>query len=235
MSTWPLSWIDENTLVQICRKLIKEAQPNSQKLNHSNVIDPFSALFDMTVNNMTYDEWEKAEIRRQQQKTLQNAIGKFHQMVLGSVPEWRDMDVGSVVDLVNDTRKIYAEVKNKFNTVKGSDKIGVYNALAHWRGMHKDFKEYTGYYVQILVKGNSFDRPFTPPDNKAQNKPQPNEYIREVDGKTFYEMVTGSPTALADLYNILPTVLAKASDGKLNAEQVKGHPLYTDLYQKAVK
>ena len=233
---WPLDWISKDELVAICRSLLQEAKPKKAELDYRNVVDPFSALFDITVNDMTYDDWIKAEVRRQQQKSLQNAIGKFHQTVLGAVDGWEDLGVGNIVDLRNKSRKIVAEVKNKYNTVKGSDKIGVYEELARWRGADKNHRDYTAYYVQILVKNGSFDCPFTPSDNtKAGAKAAPDEKIREIDGRSFYKLVTGSETAIDDLYSVLPEVLAKASDNKLDADAVKSHPMFQKLFDQACK
>ena len=232
-SNWPLSWISYDRLLEICTQLIKEATPKHKGLKYNNIVDPFSALFDMTVSRISFDEWERAEIRRQDQKTLQNAIGKFHQMVLGSVEGWQDLEVGDVFDLRNDERKIIAEVKNKFNTVKASDKFHIYEDMATWRGAEKKNREYTGYFVQILVNTPKFDRPFTPTDHtKAGVKLSESPFIREIDGRSFYTLVTGSLTAFEDLYNVLPDVLSMATRGEWNAEQVKQHPLFKDLLTK---
>ena len=82
---WPLTWITHERLTEIVKQLVEEGRPKTTGISYSNVVDPFSAVFDMAVNNMSFSEWTRAEIRRQHQKTLQNAIGKFHQTVLGSV------------------------------------------------------------------------------------------------------------------------------------------------------
>ena len=206
INPWPLTWISHEKLLEIVRKLVEEGRPKTEGLSYNNIVDPFSAVFDMAVNQMNMEEWTKAEIRRQHQKTLQNAIGKFHQTVLGSVEGWEDKGVGNVFDLQCDSRKIFAEVKNKFNTVKGSDKIDIYNKMARWRGADPAHFEYTGYYVQILTK-KPFDQYFVPSDNTTKNKAAENKHIREIDGASFYALVTGSKTALHDLYRVLPHVL----------------------------
>lgn len=231
LKDWPLSWISREKLTQIVATLVKEAQPNDVGLSHKNIVDPFSALFDMSVNHMDYDQWVKAEIRRQQQKTLQNAIGKFHQCVLGSVTGWEDKGVGQIVDLICPSRRIFAEVKNKFNTVKASDKIGLYNTMSLWREAVPEHKKYTGYYVQIIAK-EKFDRPFVPSDNKTGSKASTNEHIREIDGASFYELVTGSKTALEDLYAILPFVLQKVCPS-FDAATVVAHANFLDFFTRA--
>lgn len=62
-------------------------------------------------------------------KTFQNAIGDFHQEVLGSAKGWRSTGTsGGVLDIMSDNpikqagnKKILAEVKMRYNTIKASD------------------------------------------------------------------------------------------------------------------
>lgn len=58
---------------------------NSQKNMYKNVINPFSALFQMAGFDMDAAAWVKAEQARQAQKSFQNHVGDFHQNVLGCV------------------------------------------------------------------------------------------------------------------------------------------------------
>ena len=231
LSDWPLSWITREQLKKIVSKLIVEATPKTKDLSYKNVVDPFSALFDMAVTGLTYESWIEAEIRRQHQKTLQNAIGKFHQSVLGSVDGWEDKGVGEQFDLLCPSRKIFAEVKNKFNTVKASDKSNLYDNMTRWRGIDSEHKQYTGYYVQILTKAK-FDRPFVPSDNKTGNKVAVNPHIREIDGVSFYTLVTGSSTALQDLYGIFPYVLESVCH-EFDAEKAVNHEKFLNFYNLA--
>jgi hypothetical protein len=96
---------------------------------HRNVIDPFSALFDALRQDISVEQWLTQETMRQSQKTLQNAIGDFHQKILGSVVGWDDLGTGHIFDLKNDSEKIIAEIKNKHNTTKGNHKVAIYDDL----------------------------------------------------------------------------------------------------------
>ena len=226
LSDWPLSWISFSDLsFVVAHCLDVKVQPI-----HKNIVDPFSALFDMAVTDTTYNEWFDFERARQKQKTLQNHIGMFHQSVLGSVYGWTDLGVGGVIDLVNHKRKIFAEVKNKFNTVKASDLIGVHQKMARWR-VASGHKDYTGYFVQIIAK-ESFDQPFTPSNNETGGKVAADERLREIDGKSFYAKVTGSPTALRDLYRVLPYVIALQVP-KYKVDQIVKDALYKELFNRA--
>ncbi len=181
-----------------------------------NKIDPFSALFEMAGFNMSYEAWQGAEQSRQAQKTLSNEVGLFHQNVLGSIYGWENLGTGEVVDLVCYESKIVAEVKNKHNTVKGSDKVGVYDKLesevANKGHKHRGF---TAYYVEIIPSSKKgYDRPFTPSDNKKGLSRAANEKIRIIDGRRFYALVTGVDNALDLLHEVLPTVIEDCSKAK---------------------
>lgn len=228
INDWPLKWISFRDLSLVVQKCLDIRAPSV----HKNIIDPFSALFDMAVTRTSYDEWFEFECARQRQKTLQNHIGTFHQSILGMVEGWKDLGTGNVVDLVNHERKIFAEVKNKFNTVKASDLYSVYEKMGHWR-VAGGYRNYTGYFVQIISK-DTINRPFTPSNNTTGGKAAPDESIREIDGRSFYTLVTGSPTALLDLYRILPYVIALAIPG-FKVQQIVNHNLYQELFTRAFK
>jgi hypothetical protein len=204
---------DESFEKIVCEllKTAKEAKETAEKNFNKNVIDPFSALFEMSGFGINGKTWEVNEKTRQAQKTLSNAIGKFHQTFLGSVGNWENLGTGNVIDLINREKGIIAEIKNKYNTVKGSDKIVVYKDL-HERVMPKnsEFKGFTAYYVEIIPKSpKAYDHPFVP-SNKAEGaRCAENPLIRVIDGKSFYKKVTGEPFALELLFDSLPLVIKK--------------------------
>ena len=51
---------------------ISEATENAEQRLHSNVIDPFSAIFSATNDGLTLKKWLQSEKNRKIQKTLQN-------------------------------------------------------------------------------------------------------------------------------------------------------------------
>lgn len=175
-----------------------------------NVIDPFSVLLEMGAFNVGYETWYTSEMARQSQKTLSNKIGAFHQRLLGAVSGWEDLKVGKGVDLVNNSRKIIAEVKNKHNTLKGASQAPLYKEL-HNAVMLNDskYKGYTAYYVGVVPKKpNRFSTPFTPSDKETSSRCPENPLIRQIDGASFYALVTGIDDALEQVYKTLPQVIS---------------------------
>lgn len=230
-----LNWIsDENLNAAVSHLLDKArlAKMAAEKKFGKNVIDPFSALFEIAAFELSYEDWKKSEAARQAQKTLQNHVGEFHQRILGSVDGWDNLEVGSEVDLANHGEQIIAEIKNKYNTMKGSDKSGLYHTLDDLT-MRKSskFRGYTSYYVTIIPNRKAkFDKLFTPSDKSKGAKCPPNELIREIDGASFYDLATGGTNSLKELFDVLPSVVSEVSDGKLSVSKTDVAHFFSAAY-----
>jgi hypothetical protein len=204
-----LSYISDDDLKKAVKAVVDcilETQLKTEEAMYQNVIDPFSAIFDGAVQGFNLDDWLKKERARQVQKTVQNQIGGFHQNILGSIPGWQRLEKGVV--------------KNKFNTVKGSDKFGIYDYLLS--SLRKPvYQGFTAYYVEIIPQGRkSYDRAFTPSSRETGKRRPLNENIRQISGQAFYELATGEPRALSMLFDVLPDVISDVSGlDKLSEEQ----------------
>lgn len=198
---------DEDLFNEVETLLIKAKKKKdaAEKTFNSNVIDPFGALFEAP-GFSSHEEWRNSELARQRQKTIQNHVGTFHQKILGHVDGWQDMGIGGIVDLLNEERRIIAEVKNKYSTVTGGDLAEKYKGLDELVSpKYSRFKDYCAYFVNIIPrKPVRFDIPFTPSDKGSGNLCLSNPNIRIIDGASFYELVTGRPDALQELYSALP-------------------------------
>lgn len=206
------------------------ASEGSEKKLYKNVIDPFSAVFDSLRQNIQLSEWLDQEKARQTQKTLQNAVGEFHQNILGSVEGWENLKSGNVVDLVNNKKKIIAEVKNKYNTTKGNHKPAIYDDLNEL--INNKYIGYTGYYVEIIPKTKMpYNKVFEPSDNKTNLRRTQNEKIRIIDGRSFYDLVTGGANSLEKLYSIIPIVISEIL--KIDYKLIIDDPKFMELFHRA--
>ena len=216
-----LSFISDANLEKEVKTIISTATAARIKANtkfESNVIDPFSIAFEMAgFDIQDVARWEAMEKARQSQKTLCNAFGNFHQNILGHVPGWINLGTGKSVDLECLDRKIIAEVKNKYNTVTGGKLTDIYS---HLDGLVmpivSKYKNFTSYYVETIPrpkrgKPQNYNVPFTPSDKATQTKKPVNKLIRQIDGQSFYALVTGVPDALEQLYDVLPIVISNSS------------------------
>ncbi|WP_317898814.1 Eco47II family restriction endonuclease [Aurantibacillus circumpalustris] len=232
-----LKWISDKDLKSAVSNLLNTAslaKKNSTKSFNKNVIDPFSAVFEISGFEIDYATWLKSETTRQAQKTLQNHIGDFHQTILGLSNSWENMKTGNVMDLVSHKHKIIAEVKNKFNTISGGKLSDLYHSL-QGQVMPKSsrYKGYTAYYVAIIPKKpKRYDIEFTPSNKEEGEKCPSNKKIRETDGASFYDLVTGHKNALETLFDALPDVISECSDGKY---KVKDKEKLKEFFNTAYK
>jgi Eco47II restriction endonuclease len=232
-----LSWITDAELEREVSSLLsiaKDAQRTSREQFGKNVIDPFAAVFEMSGFEVDFDSWVKSETSRQAQKTLQNHIGDFHQNILGYSNSWKNMKVGNVIDLLSEENKIIAEVKNKYNTVSGGKLSDLYYSLDGLISPKSSiYKGFTAFYVAIIPKkGERYNKVFTPSNKDKGEKCPTNECIREIDGASFYSLVTGFENALEDLFDILPEVINNISEGQY---QVANKSKLKDFYNSAYK
>jgi hypothetical protein len=229
-----LSWIDDSKLKLAVGHLLntaKNAQIKSEKKFGKNVIDPFSAIFEIAGFEIDYATWVNSETTRQAQKTLQNQIGEFHQIILGSVKGWDNLKTGKVIDVVCKEKRVVAEIKNKYNTVSFGEQAKLYYALEKLvMPKASIYKGYTSYFVSVIPKKrNRYDSPFTPSDKERGDKCPLNDKIREIDGASFYSLVTDETNALANLFGILPKVIEECSEGKYQLKDLDKLKRFYDL------
>mgnify|MGYP001472853864 CR=1 FL=1 len=224
-----LNYIDDKILFAIIRNALTktiERQTNIKKDFHKNVIDPFGATFSASLFEGFYshDEWIVAEEYRQIEKTLTNQIGVMHQEILGNVIGWKSLDKkkGHQVDLVCEDRKIIAEVKNKYSTVSGGKLKDGYDTLNKLVTPKTSvYSGFTSYWVNIIPKTpTKYDHIWTPSNSETGAKCPEHERIRTIDGRSFYELVTGESDALEDLFKFLPKIIMKILNEEYNRPKI---------------
>ena len=217
-----LSYISDEHLIAEVAQLIeiaRAAKAGAEEHFHDNVIDPFAAIFEISGFGFDHDTWKLGEVLRQNQKTLQNHVGIFHQNILGHVAGWQNLGVGQEVDLHCIEKKVIAEIKNKYSTVSGGKLKDVYSDLEKLvMPKTSKFKDYTAYFVTVLPKKpDRFDRPFTPSDKSKGSKCTENPLIRHIDGASFYQRVTGREHALKELFDALPEAIRQVCNTQRGA------------------
>jgi len=170
-----LPWLNKQKLIAIVEEVLAsgfKAMKIADEKMDKNTIDPFLMLFEMGSFNLDSSSWIINEKARQAQKTLSNKIGWFHQKMIGSLSGWEDLGTREMMDVVNHEKRIIAEIKNKYNTVKQSDLIGLYSDM-EGLVMHKTqkYRGYTAYYVEIIPK--NIIKYLRPPTAKPAKRPPP--------------------------------------------------------------
>jgi len=223
-----LSFVDDVVFSNLVDEVIEKfanARASAVRNFYSNSIDPFSAVFEAALNGISVEDWFEMETTRQIQKTLNNAVGTFHQKLLGSLEGWVDFGVGSGIDLRSARHKIVAEVKNKHNTMNSSSAEATFEKLSNWL-RYRD-KGFTAYVVTIVPKTpEPLDRAWTHSASIAPARPD----IRIIDGRSFYALATGDSNALFKVYEKLQTsLIEKMSDAN---ESISYDPLAKKIFAR---
>lgn len=208
---WPISWIDEETVIEIAtrsfKKAIKKIVVKQDLKTDPTLIVSLATLLDMNPQDIDILLDKNAAI-----KTFQNAIGTFHQTILGSVEGWSDMGSrGGVLDIQStkpvpaaDNRMVIAEIKMRYNTIKGSDECHTWDKIDQAVRSRGGKNECVGYIIQMIPeKSTPYDREW------KVSKRTPAPHVRAIDGRSAYHLVTGDPNALPDLIHQLPRILNK--------------------------
>ncbi len=188
-----------------CVKWVCEAYPDtSQDIDmeklHKNTLDPFKVIFDMLNGGLDYDTWITNESVRQNDKTINNRIGDFHQKLLGKVRGWKDLGTGDTtkVDLKKEDDTVFIELKNKENTVNADSKDKVRDKLERVIRHHPNAEAYWAY---ILSKKGDSGRSVWKYKGKVDPK------INTIWGKDVYELITGDRDALEKVWKALPNAI----------------------------
>ena len=172
-----------------------------------NSIDPIKMTVEMHAYQISLEEAVTREIARQMGKTVENAIGWFHQNIFKYIPGWQIPKDG--VDVMNDEMTIFAEIKNKHNTMNANSAETVFNKL---KGIVVGNPNATAYLVEVIAK-TSQDIPWTVSGfNLTTAKAN---RVRRISIDRFYKVVTGDENAFSKLCSVL---------GKAIDDVLKEHP-----------
>ena len=160
-----------------------------------NIIDPIKMTVEMHTYQITLEDAIAREIARQLGKTVEGAIGWFHQNIFKYVPGWQIPEDG--VDVMNDKMTIFAEIKNKHNTMNARSAQSVYDQL---KGIVTGNLHATAYLVEVIAK-ESQDVPWTIPGHTLP--PSKSNRLRRISIDRFYEIVTGDKNAFCKMCSMI--------------------------------
>lgn len=208
-----LTWIDNEALYVEVEKHFGKFFDLSKPLQKPLPPDPFLILAQSFITGESLDSSLDFEQTRKINKSLSNAIGDMHQSILGIAPHWESLgSTGGVLDIRTRPgyvhpvigKPIVAEVKNRFNTIKGSDEKVVWDKIDQAARLTNS----QGYLFQIVPSSaNRYDEEWEPSGRKAK------ETVRCCDGATAYEIVFEHKGALHELYEAIPAVFADIKGG----------------------
>ncbi|MGC2865047.1 Eco47II family restriction endonuclease [Corynebacterium glutamicum] len=213
--------IDEQVLVDLAARSFRSVILKNIKASTEQITaEPTLAIARSLLTPSTVEQSLLADRLVNITKSLQNAVGNFHQEVLGAFDGWEstgsnggsfDIRSRNPVSLAGN-KKVLAEVKMRYNTIKASDEKNVFDNLRN-AYIHNGRNDHISYLVQIVPKNR---QPYNEPWKVSNRETDPN--VRMIDGVSAYHLVSGHPTALRDLLEEFPNIFAKAYQQLSKAE-----------------
>jgi translation elongation factor EF-G len=105
-----------NCIANLHKSYLEAKNDISKKKFYSNKIDTIKLTFDTKFNDLDEETLIEAEILRQIDKSINNAIGTFHEEVLGGIVGFEKGNL-SGYDIKAQNNTLFADIKNKHNTI----------------------------------------------------------------------------------------------------------------------
>ncbi len=170
-----------------------------KKKFYKNKIDTIKLTFDSKFNNIDQESLVDAEILRQIDKSINNFIGTFHEEILGGIVGYERGNL-SGFDIKATDNTLFADIKNKHNTMNSSSSESLFQKLATYADSYKKSK---CYWVQILAV-KSFNVPWS---GIINGKEYSHSRVFKISGDQFYKLLTGQDDAFFQLYKSLPLAI----------------------------
>lgn len=166
---------------------------------NENIVDPIKLTFDSKVYGKTTQQVIEDECFRQIDKSNTNRIGYFHQNIFKYAGNgWEVPSQG--FDVENNGLHIYAELKNKHNTMNSAASQKTYMKM---QAKLLDDDQATCYLVEAISAKSKDDTWKITLDKK----PRSHNRIRRMSMDKFYELVFGDAKAFYKLCVALPQII----------------------------
>jgi hypothetical protein len=198
-----VSFISDEHLINCIANLYiaySKAKSNvTKKSFYINKVDTIKLTFDAEFNRIDEESLIQAEVLRQIDKSINNSIGTFHEQILGGI---KGFEVGNLsgFDIKAVDNSLFADIKNKHNTMNSSSAEALFQKLARYAD---DYKKAKCYWVQILAK-SSFNELWS---GDINGKEYSHSRVYKISGDQFYALLSGQSDALFQLYNVLPIAI----------------------------
>lgn len=155
--------------------------------------DPFLKASMTGMYSMSESDYVKWEVIRQKQKALEMKWGDFHEELMGKFPDYETLPTGheSGCDVQKRDETEIFEIKNRDNTVKGSDGKHIISMLKRHRDAGK-----RAIFVQVNCPDGKVKRYNAPPEIEVWN------------GRQAYAHLSGRDTFFDDLLSTVKTTFS---------------------------
>ena len=222
---------------QILNELQQETNSNRKKLSEEQGLDYMDMLLSLYIREGIKDikGWENQELDRQNNKSLSNQIGAFHERMVASFPGWKRVKDFKKedpkrykkykgLDVIHEKKKISCEIKNKHNTVNSNSLKQIARTLNEFKRKNK----WKDVYLVIMLPKCSSDLALKGKEKKSIEIDGKNIEINYRSGRKLYEIITGDKFFYRKLITrIFPEVLKLS---QTDTEKIK--KFYDDIYDK---
>lgn len=203
---------------------------------NKNIIDPIKLTFDAKIYGQTMAQTIESECLRQIDKANNNHIGYFHQNLFRYAGNgWEVPSNGEQggFDVINNQRHVFAEIKNKHNTMNAASASDTYVKMQS-KILHDS--DAVCFLVEVISK-KSQDIPWSITINENGRKQKyEHDKIHRISMDKFYEFVFGDATAFFRLCKTLPTILEDvvADDNSIQLQNTVYSELDTSDFFKSL-
>lgn len=237
---WPLSFISEDDFCNHVHETISKYGSKLESVNlskfNSNIIDPIKLIFDKSIYAQTWDVTIKNEIARQRDKSNNNEIGYFHQLIFAymhgcEVPEhgwdiiFRSKD-GVTLPSGEVVHTIYVEMKNKHNTMNSSS---AGKTIIKMQNTIINESDCACFLVEVIAKKSQNIAWKTTVDGVKIS----NNLIRRVSLDKFYEIITGEEFAFFQMCSILPKIIDKVLSEETSSIRIPVDLVMSELKERS--
>ncbi len=215
----------------------KQKKEVSERKFYRNKVDPLRFTFDINFLRKDFDIKEYlsvTEIPRQINKTIGNAIGTFHEMMFDGIDGYQKGNFDGYDIKANDNT-LFADIKNKHNTVNSSSEEKLYQKLISIADSYPDSKVY---YVQIIAKYSihknwiaKYDVTKTDTETRVYN----HERVYIISADRFYQLLTDNDYAFRDVMEALPIAINDLLEKRKLTDVKENKNLLESLENKAKK
>ncbi len=198
---------DDDIFRHVMETAMKYRRSINLKEFNKNIIDPLKLTCDSNIYGQSMEETIKSECIRQIDKSNNNCIGYFHQYLFKFAGNgWEVPDNGRQggFDVVNDSRHIYVEMKNKHNTMNSSSGSDTYIKMQD--KILRDDRATCMLVEAIAARSQNVTWEVSVTKNGIRER-YSHERIRRVSMDRFYEIVFGDRLAFFKLCKALPRIL----------------------------
>ena len=164
---------------------------------YSNKVDTFKLTFDAKFNGLSEEDLIKAEVKRQIDKSVNNAIGSFHEQVLGGI-EGYELGNLSGFDIKAKDNSLFVIFGN--TDIQNNISDAIFEKLANTARI---FSKAKFYYVLLDDLSDTNEKWIIGHEEYSVSQKR----VFRISLKQFYNIITQQKDSLSKLQTVIPVIV----------------------------